>query len=109
MELVFLGTGAGCGVPTFYCGCEVCQEAAGEPRYQRTRSAIALTGKENILFDAPPELASQLHRERIDAIDQLTYLSMHYSTPVTSRKIEEIIEPYKGKVLLAHDGLRLQI
>ncbi len=260
MELIFLGTGAGCGVPTFYCGCEVCKEAAAEPRYQRTRSAIALKGSENVLFDAPPELASQLHRECIDRIDQfvlthahhdhtaglhdleiyarfhskevlpavmsretcahleesfhslhdwmevtfvepgdclersgirltalavshasgtlgylieqngsrvaylpdtgplpsetkallkgiddlildatfwgenwypeehhtfeetirtgeeleagrlyLTHLSMHYSTPVTSRKIEETIDPYNGKVHLAHDGLRLEI
>ena len=30
-ELVFLGTGAGNGVPVFYCGCEVCLEAELDP------------------------------------------------------------------------------
>ncbi len=78
MELVFLGTGAGNGVPEFYCNCDVCREARETPRYRRTRCAIALCGEGNLLFDAPPELSSQLIRERISHIDCLFLTHAHH-------------------------------
>jgi len=78
MELIFLGTGAGCGVPSFYCGCKACQEALADPKYNRTRCAIALLGGENILIDAPPELSRQLSREGIRDIDYLLLTHWHY-------------------------------
>jgi phosphoribosyl 1,2-cyclic phosphate phosphodiesterase len=77
MELVFLGTGAGSGVPAFYCGCKGCREAFAEPRYRRTRCAIAVLGNKNFLFDAPPELASQLLREHIAKIDYFILTHAH--------------------------------
>ena len=78
MDLIFLGTGASCGVPSFYCGCKACQEALADARYRRTRSAIFLSGKENILIDTPPELALQLSREEITSIDYLALTHWHY-------------------------------
>lgn len=78
MEFVFLGTGAGNGVPEFYCNCEVCLEAAADPRCRRTRSSVAVIGREIILIDAPPELSSQLIRERINHIDCLFITHAHY-------------------------------
>jgi phosphoribosyl 1,2-cyclic phosphate phosphodiesterase len=77
MEIVFLGTGAGNGVPVFYCGCKVCKEAEADPRCRRTRCAIAVTGEKNILFDAPPEINSQLLREKIDSVDYLFLTHAH--------------------------------
>jgi phosphoribosyl 1,2-cyclic phosphate phosphodiesterase len=77
MELVFLGTGAGSGVPAFYCGCKACMEAFAEPRYRRTRCAITIMENKNFLFDAPPELASQLLREQIRTIDYLIFTHAH--------------------------------
>jgi phosphoribosyl 1,2-cyclic phosphate phosphodiesterase len=77
MELIFLGTGAGNGVPVFYCGCKVCREAEADPRCRRTRCAIAVTGEKNILFDAPPEITSQLLREKIDSVDYLFLTHAH--------------------------------
>lgn len=77
MELVFLGTGAGSGVPAFYCGCKVCMEAFAEPRCRRTRCAVAVLVNRNFLFDAPPELASQLLREEIGKIDYLILTHAH--------------------------------
>lgn len=76
-ELVFLGTGAGNGVPVFYCGCEVCREAELDPRCRRTRSALAVLGRETTLIDAPPELMSQLVREGIGRIDHLFLTHAH--------------------------------
>lgn len=78
MELVFLGTGAGNGVPEFYCSCGVCLEAWGNPRCRRTRSAIALCGETNLLFDAPPELSSQLLREQLRRIDCFFLTHAHH-------------------------------
>ncbi len=78
MELIFLGTGAGNGVPEFYCDCEVCMEAEEDPRCRRTRSAVVLCGKVNLLFDAPPELSSQLLRERLRHIDCLFLTHAHH-------------------------------
>lgn len=76
-ELVFLGTGAGNGVPVFYCGCEVCLEAELDPRCRRTRSALAVLGTEIVLIDAPPELMGQLVREGIGRVDQLFLTHAH--------------------------------
>src|SRR4030042_5618014 len=78
MELIFLGTGAGCGVPSFYCGCKACQEALTDSRYRRTRCSIALSSQDNILIDAPPELRVQLSREGITDIGYLALTHWHY-------------------------------
>jgi phosphoribosyl 1,2-cyclic phosphate phosphodiesterase len=64
MEIIFLGTGVGNGVPAFYCGCKVCREAKANPKCRRTRSAMVVRAEGNLLFDAPPELSSQLLREK---------------------------------------------
>ncbi len=78
MELIFLGTGAGNGVPEFYCQCQVCTEAREDPRCRRTRCAVVVQGQENLLFDAPPELSFQLLREEIDRIDCLFLTHTHH-------------------------------
>jgi phosphoribosyl 1,2-cyclic phosphate phosphodiesterase len=78
MQLIFLGTGAGCGVPSFFCGCVACQEAQADARYRRTRCGLVIQGQENVLIDAPPELRAQLIREGINNIDHLLMSHWHY-------------------------------
>ncbi len=78
MELVFLGTGAACGVPTYYCGCKACKEALANPRCVRTRSSLAICGNETILIDASPDLWTQLNRERISHVEHLFLTHWHY-------------------------------
>ncbi len=73
-----MGTSAGGGVPSFYCGCKACQEALKDSRYRRTRCAIALSSQDNILIDAPPELRVQLSREGIADIGYLALTHWHY-------------------------------
>ena len=77
-KLVFLGTGAGCGVPSFFCDCVACQEARREPRFQRSRCSLLIRGEQNTLVDAPPDLHAQLVCERIDQIDHFILTHSHY-------------------------------
>ncbi|MCB2180312.1 MBL fold metallo-hydrolase [bacterium] len=78
MQLVILGTGAGGGVPSHYCDCIACQEAALEPRYRRTRCAVAILGEQTTLIDAPPDLRHQLVDQGIDQIDHFLLTHTHY-------------------------------
>lgn len=78
MNLTFLGTAAGCGVPSFYCDCIACQEAQANPKYQRSRCSVLIQGQKNTLIDTPPELRHQLIREKIDHIDYLLLTHSHY-------------------------------
>lgn len=78
MEITFLGTGAGNGVPEFYCNCNVCREAQLIPKWRRTRSAITISENQTFLIDAPPELSSQLLRENICQVDYLLLTHAHH-------------------------------
>jgi phosphoribosyl 1,2-cyclic phosphate phosphodiesterase len=77
-QLIFLGTGAGSGVPSFFCGCVACQEAVTELRFRRTRCAVLVRGRQNTLIDAPPDLRDQLLREHITQIDHFVLTHEHY-------------------------------
>lgn len=79
VEFKILGTGAGPGVPSYFCDCIACQEAEENPKFARTRSgAILSTGIETILIDASPDLRSQLVREKISRIDYVFITHWHY-------------------------------
>jgi hypothetical protein len=54
----FMGTGAGCGVPAFFCDCPACEEARRDPRAQRGDCGVMITGAERTLIDAPPTFAT---------------------------------------------------
>jgi phosphoribosyl 1,2-cyclic phosphate phosphodiesterase len=77
-RLTFLGTGAAGGVPSFFCNCAACLEAALEPRFQRTRSSVLITGRKNILIDAPPDLRRQLLAAGTRHIDGFILTHAHY-------------------------------
>jgi phosphoribosyl 1,2-cyclic phosphate phosphodiesterase len=76
--LTFLGTGASCGVPSFYCGCKACEEARVNPRAARDCSGLLITGAQHTLIDAAPELRTQLIRERVSEIDQALFTHEHF-------------------------------
>ena len=62
--VVFLGTGTSVGVPAIGCQCEVCQ--SDNPRNNRTRCAITIHSPAGtVLVDTPPDLRTQLLREKI--------------------------------------------
>lgn len=78
-EFILLGSGAGPGVPSFFCNCIACQEAKKNPRFCRTRSgAFINAASSKILIDTPPDLRQQLIRENITQIDYLFFTHWHY-------------------------------
>lgn len=76
--LTFLGTGASCGVPVYYCGCEACKEALEHPEYARTCSSLAIRGAQTTLIDASPELRIQFARTGITNVDQVLFTHEHF-------------------------------
>ena len=74
----FLGTGAGCGVPAFFCACPACEEARRDPRARRGCCGVLIEGDRRLLIDTPPDLRHQLLRENISSIDRLAYTHAHY-------------------------------
>ena len=73
----FMGTGAGCGVPAFFCECPACQEARQNPRARRGDCGVMVRGQKTMLVDTPPDTRQQLIREGIHEIDQLLLTHCH--------------------------------
>ncbi len=74
----FMGTGAGCGVPAFFCECPACEEARRDPRARRGDCGVMVTGEERTLIDTPPDIRHYLNREGASAIDNLVFTHWHY-------------------------------
>ncbi len=74
----FMGTGAGCGVPAFFCTCIACEEARTNPAARRGCCGVMIQGQQTTLIDTPPDLRHQLLRENVQSIDQLIYSHAHY-------------------------------
>jgi len=101
-NLIFLGTGAGCGVPSFFCDCVACQEAASEPRLWRSRCSLLIQGEVNILIDAPPELRAQLMREKITSVDYFLLTHSHYDHTGGLGDLEFYVRVRKGQAIPAY-------
>ena len=74
----FMGTGAGCGVPAFFCDCPACQEARRDPRARRGDCGVMVTGNERTLIDTPPDIRQYFIREGVSSIDTLLFTHWHY-------------------------------
>lgn len=77
-HFIFLGTGAGCGIPAFFCSCPACEEARQNPQAKRGCCGVLIEGSRRLLIDTPPDLRHQLLREKVDSIDKLLYTHAHY-------------------------------
>lgn len=75
-QLIFLGTGTSVGVPVIGCGCATCTST--DPRNARLRCSLALGLPEgNLLVDTPPDLRTQLLRERLGVVHSVLYTHDH--------------------------------
>ncbi len=98
-SFVFLGTGAGCGVPAFFCDCPACQEARREPRARRGCCGVMVEGGKRLLIDTPPDLRHQLIREEVSTIDKLVYTHAHYDHLSGLGELEYLVRLFQKKPL----------
>jgi phosphoribosyl 1,2-cyclic phosphate phosphodiesterase len=75
-RMILMGTGTSVGVPAIGCGCPVCQ--SDDPRNKRTgcSTILGLPGG-NLLIDTPPDLRTQLIREKIGIVHAVLYTHEH--------------------------------
>jgi phosphoribosyl 1,2-cyclic phosphate phosphodiesterase len=75
-QMVFLGTGTSIGVPVIGCGCPTC--TSDNPRNNRLRCALVLgLPGGNLLVDTPPDLRTQLLREKIGLVHSTLFTHDH--------------------------------
>lgn len=74
----FMGTGAGCGVPAFFCDCAACQEARENPAARRGDCSVMVSGAERTLIDTPPDIRQYLIRENVRTFDRLLLTHWHF-------------------------------
>ncbi len=75
-QFILLGTGTSVGVPAIGCGCDVC--ISDNPKNNRTRcSAVAGLPDGNLLIDTPPDLRTQLLREKIGIVHSVLFTHEH--------------------------------
>ncbi|MGB7345457.1 MAG: MBL fold metallo-hydrolase [Pirellulaceae bacterium] len=73
---VFLGTGTSVGVPAIGCQCAVC--LSDDPRNKRLRCALLVhLPAGTILIDTPPDLRTQLLREKVRLVHAVVYTHEH--------------------------------
>lgn len=98
-----LGSGAGPGAPSFFCGCPGCREAQENPALARTRSgAFIATENSNILVDAPPDLRAQLIREKIIHLDEIFLTHWHYDHFGGLGELEYYVKLQRKKPLMLY-------
>ena len=73
-----MGTGAGCGVPAFFCNCPACEEARRDPRARRGDCGVMVTGTTRTLIDTPPDIRHYFNREGVTHVDDLIFTHWHY-------------------------------
>ena len=74
----FMGTGAGCGEPAFFCECAACEEARHNPAARRGDCGAMVSGTSRTLIDTPPDLRSYLDREGVRSVDDLLFTHWHF-------------------------------
>ncbi len=76
-RLRFLGSSDSQGVPRWWCGCAVCEEARAGGANARTRPSVLIEARKRILIDAAPELRLQMSRERVKDVDVVLITHAH--------------------------------
>jgi phosphoribosyl 1,2-cyclic phosphate phosphodiesterase len=75
-QLLFLGTGTSVGVPVIGCSCPTCRSTDLHNQRMRCALVLGLPGG-HLLLDTPPDLRSQLLRERIGRVQAVLFTHDH--------------------------------
>ncbi|MDR1960860.1 MAG: MBL fold metallo-hydrolase [Gracilibacteraceae bacterium] len=98
-----MGTGTGVGVPAFYCACPACREAERDPRLARLRpGAAARTPEETILFDAGPDLRTQLLAANIRDVDVIFLSHWHFDHFAGLGEMEYYVKLWRKEPVLLY-------
>lgn len=80
----FMGTAAGCGVPSFFCDCPACEEARQNPKLARGDCGVMIrrideSGEQRtLMIDTPPDARHQLLREDVREVDEILFTHCHF-------------------------------
>ncbi|WP_172135651.1 MBL fold metallo-hydrolase [Adlercreutzia sp. ZJ473] len=81
----FMGTAAGCGVPSFFCDCPACEEARANPALRRGDCGVMVRGQADeagrvptLVIDTPPDARHQLLREDVRRVDEILFTHAHF-------------------------------
>ncbi len=81
----FMGTAAGCGVPSFFCDCPACAEARADARLARgdcgvmvRRAGLPEDRTPTLVIDTPPDARHQLLREGVRHVDEILFTHCHF-------------------------------
>lgn len=77
-SFTFMGTAAGCGVPSFFCDCPACNEARENPALRRGDCGVMVRGEKTLVIDTPPDARHQLLRENIRSVDEIIFTHAHF-------------------------------
>ncbi len=77
-RFTFMGTAAGCGVPSFFCDCPACDEARANPELRRGDCGAMVRGEKTLVIDTPPDARHQLLREDIRCVDEIMFTHAHF-------------------------------
>ena len=96
--LTFMGTAAGCGVPSFFCDCPACEEARLDPSLAKGDCGIMVRRAApsedadvpdadkpdpgckvpTLVIDTPPDARHQLLREGVRCVDEVLFTHCHF-------------------------------
>lgn len=103
----FMGTAAGCGVPSFFCDCPACVEARADPRLRRgdcgaliRRANLAEADTPTLAIDTPPDARHQLLREGVRHVDEVLFTHCHYDHIGGLGEYEYLVALKRGGVAL---------
>lgn len=105
----FMGTAAGCGVPSFFCSCPACEEARANPDLRRGDCGVMVRGVDEagevrpgttLVIDTPPDARHQLLREGVRHVDEVLFTHCHYDHIGGLGEYEYLVALVRGGVPL---------
>lgn len=114
----FMGTAAGCGVPSFFCDCPACEEARANPTLSRGDCGVMIRRDQQespdanistLMIDTPPDARHQLNREGVKWIDEILFTHCHFDHIGGLGEYEYLVKLVRGGVPLPVYGSKLAL